>query len=353
LNEGRTMGLPTEAQPLDFTALAQPLGEAGACGQNIEYDPQFLELEEEALGKPEVQYGQTITQAIEPNWKRVMVLTQPLLERSRDLRLAIWLTRAQLNLNGIAGLAAGLELVLALLENCWEGLHPQLDPDDDNDPLLRINILAFLCEPAGLLRDVLDTPLVSARSVGAVSLRQVELANGEQTGEGDNVSLAMIEGAFAEADPAQLAAVEAALTRALTLSVRIEQWLTEKVGVGRAIDLSGLATLLRRAGEVIRRRLPDEVSAEVGPAVVSVATVAAVVAPQAPRGEINSREDARQTIDRLCAYFQTHEPASPVPFLLQRAKTLIDKNFMELLQDLAPDGLAQLALVSGIRSSDT
>ncbi|MGY2229120.1 type VI secretion system protein TssA [Pseudomonas tolaasii] len=346
------MGLPTEAQTLDFTALAQPLGEADACGQNLEYDPQFLELEEEALGKPEVQYGDTITQAVEPNWKRVMVLAQPLLERSRDLRLAIWLTRAQLNLNGIAGLAAGLELVQALLEHCWDGLHPQLDPDDDNDPLLRINILAFLCEPAGVLRDVLDAPLVSARNLGAVTLRQFELASGEQSGEGENVSLAMIEGAFIEADPLELAATDAALTRALDLSVRIEQLLTEKVGVGRAIDLSGLATVLRRAGDVIRRRLPGEAPVDVAAVAAPIATAAAVAAPQALRGEINSREDARQTIDRLCTYFQTFEPASPVPILLQRAKKLIDKNFMELLQDLAPDGLAQLALVSGIRNSD-
>ncbi|MGY2163170.1 type VI secretion system protein TssA [Pseudomonas tolaasii] len=346
------MGLPTEAQTLDFTALAQPLGEADACGQNLEYDPQFLELEEEALGKPEVQYGDTITQAVEPNWKRVMVLAQPLLERSRDLRLAIWLTRAQLNLNGIAGLAAGLELVQALLEHCWDGLHPQLDPDDDNDPLLRINILAFLCEPAGVLRDVLDAPLVSARNLGAVTLRQFELASGEQSGEGENVSLAMIEGAFIEADPLELAATDAALTQALDLSVRIEQLLTEKVGVGRAIDLSGLATVLRRAGDVIRRRLPGEAPVDVAAVAAPVATAAAAAAPQALRGEINSREDARQTIDRLCTYFQTFEPASPVPILLQRAKKLIDKNFMELLQDLAPDGLAQLALVSGIRNSD-
>ena len=348
------MGLPTEAQPLDFTALALPLllegGDADACGQNFEYDPQFLELEEEALGKPEVQYGDTITQAIEPSWKRVMVLALPLMERSRDLRLAIWLTRAQLNLNGIAGLAAGLQLVQALLENCWDGLHPQLDPDDDNDPLLRINILAFLCEPTGLLRDLLDAPLVSARSVGAVSLRQVESASGEPS-DGENLNLAIIDGAFAEADPQDLNATEAALAQALKHSVQIEQLLTEKVGVGRAIDLSGLASLLRRAGEVIRRRLPGAAPTEAAPVAVATAPIA-VAAPQAVRGEINSREDARQTIDRLCTYFQTHEPASPVPFLLQRAKKLIDKNFMELLQDLAPDGLAQLALVSGIRNSD-
>ncbi|WP_448650708.1 type VI secretion system protein TssA [Pseudomonas fluorescens] len=342
------MGLPTEAQPLDFTALAQPWGEADGCGQNLEYDPEFLALEEEALGKPEVQYGDTITQAIEPNWKRVMLLALPLLERSRDLRLAIWLTRAQLNLHGIPGLAAGLGLVYALLDNCWDGLHPQLDPDDDNDPLLRINILAFLCEPAGLLRDVLDAPLASARSVGAVSLRQIDLASSD---DGESVSLAMIEGAFVEADPLELSSIEAALAKALTLSVQIEQLLTEKVGVGRAIDLSSLATLLRRAGEVIHRRLPGAAPTAAEP-VAATAAVVAVAATPAPRGEINSREDARQTIDRLCTYFQTFEPASPVPILLQRAKKLIDKNFMELLQDLAPDGLAQLALVSGIRNSD-
>lgn len=343
------MGLPTDAQSLDFTALALPLDGVGACGPSLEYDPEFLELEEEALGKPEVQYGETITQAIEPSWKRVMQLCLPLMARSRDLRLAIWLTRAQLNLQGIPGLAAGLGLTQALLLNCWDNLHPQLDPDDDHDPLLRINILAFLCEPGGVLRDVLDVPLVAARSVGSISLRQIEAASGELGGEGDGVSLAMIEGAFAEADPAALRATEAALNQALALGEQIEQLLTEKVGVGRAIDLSGLANVLRRAGEAIRRRLPESAVVEVAPL---AAERAPMVVAQAPRGEINSREDARQTIDRLCLYFQTHEPASPVPFLLQRAKSLIDKNFMELLQDLAPDGLAQLALVSGIRKSD-
>lgn len=342
------MGLPTDAQSLDFTALAVPLplgeGEASSGGPNVEYDPEFLELEEEALGKPEVQYGDTITQAIEPNWKRVMQLALPLLERSRDLRLAIWLTRAQLNLHGFPGLAAGLQLIHGLLAQCWNGMHPQLDPDDDNDPLLRINILAFLCEPSGLLRDLLGTALVSARSVGTLNLRQLDQAATEQAGD---VSLAMLEGALAEADPSTLSATQDALAQALALSVQIEQLLTEKVGVGRAIDLSGLATLLRRAAEVIRRPQAETEAETVAPMTHVTATL-----PQPSRGEINSREDARQTLDRLCTYFQTHEPASPVPILLQRAKKLIDKNFMELLQDLAPDGLAQLALVSGSRSGD-
>jgi len=339
------MDLSSDTQAGDFTALSLPLGEGDAGGLNVEYDPEFLQLEEEALGKPEVQYGDTITQAVEPNWKLVTSLALPLMQRSRDLRLAMWLTRAQLNLHGIHGLAAGLGLIEGLLVNCWESLHPQLDPDDDHDPLLRINILASLCEPAGLLRDLQDVPLVSARSVGHFSLRDLDLASAEQ---GSSDTLAMIEGAFAQADTAQLRATEAILAVALARSLHIEQLLTKKVGVGRAIDLNALAALLRRAGEAIRRRLPDTTLTQTG-----VQEAPALISPPQPvRGEINSREDVRQTIDRLCAYFNTHEPASPVPFLLQRAKKLIDKNFMELLQDLAPDGLAQLAQVSGIRTTN-
>lgn len=338
------MDLSTQAQPIDLTALAHPMGDTAPCGENVEYDPAFLQLEEEALGKPEVQYGETITQAIEPNWKLVTSLALPLMHRSRDLRLAMWLTRAQLNLHGIHGLNAGLGLIESLLINCWDGLHPQLDPDDDYDPLLRINILASLCEPTGLLRDLLDTPLVSARSLGQFSLRDLDQASGEQ---GSSDTLAIIDGAFAEADPDTLRGVEAALTEAMQRSQHIEQRLTENVGVSRAIDLSGLANLLRRAAEAVRRRLPESESTDTHLDTPAAAGNAALAHPA--RGEINSREDARQAIDRLCSYFNTHEPASPVPFLLQRAKKLIDKNFMELLQDLAPDGLAQLALVSGIR----
>lgn len=333
------MGLPTDALPLDFTALAQPLGEADGGGRNIEYAPEFLELEEEVLGKPEVQYGDTITQAIDPNWQRVTLLALPLLERSRDLRLALWLTRAQLNLHGVPGLAAGLQLIHGLLEHCWDGLHPQLDPLDNHDPLLRINILACLCEPGGLLRELLGVPLVSARSVGTLNLRQIDLAINEQTGD---LSPALLEGALAEADPCELGATAQALAQALHLSMQIEQLLTEKVGVGRAIDLSRLVTLLRRALQVTRRDPPQVDVPAVGTALPTTRLIL---------GEINSRDDARQAIDRVCRYFQAHEPASPVPFLLQRAKQLIDKNFMELLQDLAPDGLAQLALVSGTRDS--
>lgn len=326
--------------------LAEPLTADAPCGESLEYDADYLALEEEVQGKPEVEYGSTLTQATAADWKRVHHLALALAERSRDLRLAAHLTRAELNLNGFPGLAAGLALIETLLADQWAHLHPQLDPEDDHDPQLRVNTLASLCETAGLLHDLRTTPLVDLAPLGSVSLRDIDLANGEAsaTSDSQSPSLAMIEAVFQQAAPEHLADTLATLEHAWHSSQRIESLLTEHVGFTSAIDLSALSTALRRAAEVLRQRLP---ATPIDTA--QAATPQARATGASPRGEIASREDVRQNLDRLCAYFAVHEPGSPVPLLLQRARKLLDLNFIELLQDLAPDGLAQMAMVSGVR----
>lgn len=334
----------------DFAGLTTPLDDAAPCGISVEYDPEFLALEEQAQGKPEVEYGSTLTLATPPNWATVKSLALSLAQRTRDLRIALYLTRAELNLSGISGLAAGLTLIETLLEQHWDQVHPQLDADDDLDPQLRVNILAGLCDDRGLLQDLRVSPLIRSSALGDFSLRDIDLATGElATPAGTEApSLAAIEGAFQEVGPVILAATAAALDDALARSRRIEQLLTDKVGVGQAIDLSALPTLLKRAADWVKRHLPEHPAAEEG-AAPGTAPAASVVNAPAPRGEINSREDVRLMLDKICTYFATHEPASPVPLLLQRARKLVDKSFIELLQDLAPEGLAQLKVVSGLR----
>lgn len=341
-------GTMSDAWLNDLAGLAAPLGDESPCGDSVEYEPEYLELEEAAQGKPEVEYGSTLTPATPPDWKQVRRLALLLATRSRDLRLALHLTRAELNLHGIRGFAAGLQLIERLLRDHWDHVHPQLDPEDDHDPQLRVNVIASLCEASGMLQDLRQSPLVEVATLGRVSLRDIDLAIGELAvapGQ-EKPSLAMIEAAFQEAGHDSLSATLAALDQAIQSSVCIETLLTERVGLGSAIDLSGLTALLRRAADALRQRLGQQVIAESG------ASIASAAAKPVIQGDIGSRDDVRQTLDRLCAYFAVHEPTSPVPLLLQRARKLLDLNFMELLQDLAPDGMAQMALVSGIRNDD-
>lgn len=337
----------------DFTALATALSDHAPCGISVEYEPEFLALEEEAQGKPEVEYGDILSPATPPNWNSVKALALPLAQRTRDLRIALYLTRAELNLRGISGLAAGLMLIETLIEQHWDQVHPQLDADDDHDPQLRVNVLAGLCDNQGLLHDLRVAPLVSSAALGTFSLRDIELASGELVGSvGAEVSsLAAIEVAFHDVGPAALANTAAALDDSMARSHRIEQLLTERVGVARSVHLSTLPALLARASGWVKRHIPAQSAAGEGAPFAADAATLATGTP-ALRGEINSRDDVRRMLDKLCTYFATHEPASPVPLLLQRARKLVDKSFVELLKDLAPEGLAQLKLVSGPRDDD-
>ena len=64
-------------------------------------------------------------------------------------------------------------------------------------------------------------------------------------------------------------------------------------------------------------------------------------------GEINSREDVIRVLDKICLYYERCEPSSPIPLLLQRSKKLVSANFMDIVRDLAPDGLAQIENLRG------
>jgi len=344
----------TDPTSIDIAALAAPLGDAAPCGENLEYDPLFLALEEAASGKPEVQYGSTITPATPPDWPAVRHAALQLMQRSRDLRLAVPLARALLGLRGAGGLADGLGLLAELLERHWDGVHPQLDPDDGNDPMLRVNVLAALCQQGGMLRDVRETPLAQVRALGSVSLRDIDLAasDAEPAPGQQKLSAAVIDAVFAGADQGELGATVAALDAAAASTRRMEQLLTSHVGVGSALDMSPLAGLLQRAGDALRPHLRGDAAGAAGEAAAAPAGAAPGGGGKAPRrnDEIGSRADVTRVLDALCAWYATHEPSSPVPLLLQRARKLVDKSFIELLQDLAPDGLGQLAQVSGVRN---
>ncbi|MBE0617201.1 MAG: type VI secretion system protein TssA, partial [Proteobacteria bacterium] len=163
---------------VDLEALLAEVSSASPCGESMEYDPAFGQMERAAQGKPEQQYGDTLIPAEEPNWGDVKRAATELLGRTKDLRVAVYLIRSLLRTDGFAGFADGLELLLGFLERYWDGVHPQLDPEDDNDPTLRVNTIASLCDAESVLRAVREAPLVRSPALGRYSLRDVQLASG-------------------------------------------------------------------------------------------------------------------------------------------------------------------------------
>ncbi len=348
---------------IDVEELLGAVTAAAPCGEDLEYDPAFAEMETLAQETPERQYGDTIIPAEPPDWRAVRKASLTLFERTRDLRVAVLLSRALLQTDGLTGFNDGLAVVEGLVERYWETVYPLLDPDDDNDPTLRINIIVALCDAETTLRSLREAPLVSSRALGRFSLRDVQIAAGllaAVASEGEELpTAARIDGAFQDAPLEDLQATAAVVAEAMERVTHIEALLTDQVGVTQAPDMSALRTMLRDIRQVLSDQLQRRGSG-LSDAAAEVAGEEAVAGPggnggmqRLVVGEITSREDAMRMLDRICEYFERYEPSSPVPFLLKRAKKLVTKDFMEILNDLAPGGTEQAHLIFGLRGEES
>ena len=99
--------------------LLVPVSEISPCGPYVEENTAlytcFNELEIAAQGKPEQVMGDAVIAAIEPNWGKVQELTTSLLAKTKDIRVARYLTQALLNKNSFSGLRDGLIIIHSFL----------------------------------------------------------------------------------------------------------------------------------------------------------------------------------------------------------------------------------------------
>lgn len=346
----------------DMEALLEAVSPDQPCGDDLEYDPAYGELERAAQGKAEQSMGDTVIPGEEPDWAEVSSLSRALLARSKDLRIAVHLTRAELGVRGLPGLADGLGLVHGLLERHWEQVFPLLDPDDDDDPTLRVNTIAGLCAQDAMLRPLRDAVLITSRAFGPVTYRNVAMSSGELSpaGGAEAPDPAAIEAAFQDCDLEALGAAAAASRLARERLTAIDELLTERVGTSAAPDLEPLHSQLRAIDRVLGQKLALRGAGD-GEETAGGDEAAPVEEGEMPRvsggasaggvpGSIASRDDVVRALDRICDYYARQEPSSPIPHLLRRARRLVNKDFIEIMRDIAPDGLSQAEQVTGADS---
>lgn len=345
---------------IDVEKLLAPVSADAPSGENLEYDSAFTAMEQAAHGQPERVMGDQKIDAVPPDWRTVKKQAVEVLGRSKDLRAAVYLTRALLHTDGFSGLRDGLELTAKLTAQFWSSVHPQLDPDDQLDPTMRVNILGSLADREALLDALSRAPLVSSRALGSFGMYHLQVASGElppPAPPAEPPTSAMIDAAFLDGDLAQIEETRAALSAAGNHVKELESVLTASVGGSHAISFESLSRAVAAAEKVVVERLARRgVGVGAGSAVdgaggVVAAGGAVAGAGGAPvqrvAGEITGREDVIRLLDQICGYFERSEPSSPVPILLRRAKGLVSKSFMDILADLAPDGVPQAEIIRG------
>lgn len=341
---------------IDPAALLHIVSSDSPCGENLEYDSVFGAMERAAVGKPEQQFGGTIIPAEEPNWRDVGKTASELLERTKDLRVAAVLARAELALFGLRPFALVLQLIRGYVEQFWDAVHPQLDPSDGNDPALRVNTLESLCDEDATLRLLRVSPLVSSRTVGRFNLRDVAIADGEVKAAADvkePPDWARINAAFADCPTEELSANALAVKSSIEHVAEIQRVFAERVGGGgNGVNMDPLNSLLKTADKIYSEQLAKRgIKAEYqGSGEATAEAEVTVDTVQRLTGEVSSREDVVTALDKICDYYARYEPSSPLPLLLQRCKRLVPASFLEIIQDVIPEAMKQAEAIGGRRN---
>ena len=257
-----------------------------------------------------------------------------------------------MRLDGAATLPEGLRLIEGLLAKFWDELHPL---PDDGDAYARVNALNDMCSQAGLLGDLRDSLVLDDRTIGELRGRDIEVALGvleprsTDTAFGRSTVEQMLRDAV-QSSPDLRVFPAAALDKVAEL----QQLMRDRVGYAAAPELQPLTTVLSG----IRDVMP---SADGGASGGGDEETGGGADGDAPRrggsragfsGGIESRSDALRAIDLVCDYLERTEPTNPAQLLLRRARRLVNKNFVELVRELAPESLNEVARVMGISAEE-
>jgi type VI secretion system protein ImpA len=318
--------------------------ESAPCGVDLEYDNEFLSLNQAAAGKPETQFDA----GSPPDWRAVREHVESLFERTRDLRIAVLWVRAGVSLDGLAALPQGLRLLCGLLDTFWETLHPLPDPDDA-DPYARMNALSVLSQQEGLLGDLRHAVVFNQRGIGELHVRSIEITlNLLAARDGDtNLSRDQLMQMLADAvrqQPSLRTVPESALAHLKALNTLIN----ERAGIEAAPDLKPLHALLNAIAGVMPAPSEEHAGDAEDAGEAADGASAGGSARASLSGAVRTRDDALRAIDMVCEFLERTEPPSPAPLLLRRARRMINRNFLQLMKELAPDALAEVARVMGV-----
>ncbi|MCC7424204.1 MAG: type VI secretion system protein TssA [Planctomycetaceae bacterium] len=346
----------------DRRALASPIADERPSGDALEYDPLFVAMELAASGREEQQFGQTVIEEQPPQWEAVRGLAMDLCQRTHDLRVGVYLAEAVLESEGLSGFTDCLELLAVWLKNEWETVHPQLDAEDHWDPTLRLNTLTRLTDSRRILQRLRAIPLTEVRGLGTVTIGGLAILSDPKKAESE--AFKSTEATLSGGPVEPLLEASAAMQRTLKAVRDLDRAVAERVGVARSVEFDPLVKVLKQAISPLADRLQrlgvrNDPASEARPAELRTAAPPKsnimadipqenrpVETPSAPRASpcdwsIRTRDDVTHALDRICDYFARHEPSSPIPLLLGRAKRLVPMGFLEILQELGPDFLAQ------------
>jgi type VI secretion system protein ImpA len=333
--------------PWDGQSLRQPISADQPCGENLEDTALLASFDALRL------FGQSRSPEAPPEanenrkpieWGEIRTNASSALARSKDLRVLAYLGTALLRTDGLPAFVDTLKVASHWVDAYW----PQVYPPLDEDAMARRNALNCLADPMAVVERVRRLPLVESRQHGRFSLRDIDLATGQIQPGKDEVKPdeAPINAAFAETPVEHLTTLQQAAADAMAALSSIDAKMKTEGGPEIAPSFDPLSTQLSKMNRVLRAQLALRAGSNGG---ATTSEAADAQAGTVAIGNIKSRQDAIRALDAVAEYFRRNEPSSPIPLIVDRAKRLVAKDFLEVLADIAPDALGVARAAGGLK----
>ena len=318
------------------------------CGEDLE-DTQLL-----ASFDAYRLFGQAAPLSSETDWHDIRDRSLAALEKSKDFRLLTHLACAVLRTDGVSPFVQTLSVGAKWLKEWGKEVFPRVDEDS----ILRRNALNGFADRMAVVDGIRRATLLTHRQLGTLSIRDIEIVSGQlvpSEGETAPMDESRLNALLSGTSDEELQTLAGLLREAMQSLKSMEEAMRSHGGTQAAPEFELLATPFARTV----KRLSDHLATR-APAAEAAGDANSDTAPgqaSAPGGAISAggirtRDDATRALDAVAAFFRTHEPSSPIPLLLERAKRLVAKDFLEVLAELVPEALAPARVASGVRDSE-
>jgi len=277
-----------------------PISDDNPCGDDLSAEQEYLELKSEC--DPAISSFAAVEEK-NIQWPSIFDQTHSLIEKTKDINIFMWHCRAALNSYGLVGFAKALTASLAAIDQFWEGVYPLLDEDDENDPYERVLALQSVDELSGMLHDLINCPLIKDKQGSKIVLSDLLSENHHIVQSAvDSTVVPLTDGL----DEAQNSKIIKKVLQNVALN-DLELDFESDEGDKPNSESSGLQ-----------------------------------------KGIVQNRNDVEKMLEMIISYYQREEPSSPIPFLLQRAKSFVNKDFIEIISELSPGGASEAKSICGI-----
>ena len=309
---------------MHIDTLLKPISEANTCGDDLSFSNEFDWLQKmRKEDDPTLDQGAWVRDLKVADWPGVQTLaTDLLINRTKDLRVAGWLTEALARNDGFSGLAFGLRFCGRLCELYWDQIHPL--PDDGEFEQRIGNLIWLLSQTKQLCQDI---PIISSdnrhfgrQTIEVARSRQAPHDSGREETTHCAPSLDQINKCVQGTPREFLMNTLAQAQDALTALAELQGTVDERLGddgpgfVDARQSMEGTIHLINRLCQ--ERGFQSVETTTIEP--VTASTSSSAPTPNAS-GQITSRAHAINQLRLVADYFRKTEPHSPVAYLADKA----------------------------------